>query len=65
MKFTDDDILNILNATGYLSINAISARLAATPSTVRRRISALEKDGLVVRTHGGAKIANGKTDSSL
>lgn len=65
MKFTDDDILNVLKTTGYLSVNALSARLAATPSTVRRRIAALEKEGLLVRTHGGAKIANGKTDSSF
>lgn len=33
-------------------------RFAVSPSSIRRKLTELEKDGLVVRTHGGVKSIN-------
>ena len=33
-------------------------QFAVSPSSIRRKLTELEKDGLVVRTHGGVKLIN-------
>jgi DeoR/GlpR family transcriptional regulator of sugar metabolism len=46
-----------LFARGYSSIAEIAEAVGASEPTVRRDLLALEADGQVLRTHGGARIA--------
>ena len=38
---------------GEVSVEALAGRLSVSPATVRRDLAALEKQGLLRRTHGG------------
>ena len=51
-------ILEQLANAGSVDVAQISATLAVSPATLRRDLDALQKQGLLVRTHGGA-VANG------
>lgn len=52
----EKEILGILENKQYATIDEIAAAIYASPSTVRRRLTALEQKGLVTRTHGGAQL---------
>ena len=43
----------------YAEVSELAAKLYLSASTVRRRLTELEKKGLVTRTHGGADINDG------
>jgi DeoR family transcriptional regulator of aga operon len=47
-------ILNILHQVGSVSVDALSEQLQVTVVTIRRDLDALERNGLLHRTHGGA-----------
>jgi DeoR family transcriptional regulator of aga operon len=47
-------ILNVLHKTGSVSVDALSQELQVTVVTIRRDLDALERKGLLHRTHGGA-----------
>lgn len=47
-------ILDVLHKTGSVSVDALSERLEVTVVTIRRDLDALERKGLLHRTHGGA-----------
>lgn len=47
-------ILDILMEENSVSVSELSRRLSVTPVTVRADLGALEKEGLLIRTHGGA-----------
>lgn len=47
-------ILNVLHKTGSVSVDALSEQLNVTVVTIRRDLDALERKGLLHRTHGGA-----------
>lgn len=49
-----DIILGMLVENKGVSVSDLSKRLDVTPVTVRADLDALEKEGLLVRTHGGA-----------
>ncbi len=49
-----DFILGMLVENKGVSVSDLSKRLDVTPVTVRADLDALEKEGLLVRTHGGA-----------
>jgi len=49
-------ILQQLTRHGSLEVNALSQVLQVSPSTVRRDLTALERSGLLVRTHGMAQL---------
>lgn len=49
----DKQILDAVSK-GFVSVSQLSSRLFMSEATVRRRLNALEKNGLVIRTHGGA-----------
>jgi DeoR/GlpR family transcriptional regulator of sugar metabolism len=51
-------IRQLLFSQGQLSIAEIAAAVGASEPTVRRDLLALEGAGVVVRTHGGARIAD-------
>ena len=50
-------INNILKTEGRIQINELAERLEVTKVTVRSDLDDLEKRGLLVRTHGGAILA--------
>lgn len=52
-------IRQLLFSRGQLSIAEIAEAVGASEPTVRRDLSVLESDGAIVRSHGGARIAEG------
>ncbi len=53
-------ILDIVNASNYVSVNKLSKKLFASLPTIRRDLSELEAKGVIKRNHGGAmRIADG------
>jgi len=53
------DILRILDEFDNLSVFDISEKLSISPATVRRDLTDLAAEGLLIRTHGGAMKADG------
>lgn len=49
-------ILDILFDQGVVSVRNIAERAGASPITVRRDLDQMAREGLVVRSHGGASI---------
>ena len=52
----EKELLRFLEEKQYATIEELAVVIYASPSTVRRRLTELEKRGLVSRTHGGAQI---------
>lgn len=52
-------ILEQLRAEGKVSVSRLAADLGATPVTIRNDLTALERDGYLVRMQGGA-VASGR-----
>ncbi len=50
-------IRDLLFDRGELPVNDIAEHLGASLATVRRDLTDLEKAGVIVRTHGAARIA--------
>ena len=50
-------ILEQLKQDGKVSVSRLAAELGATPVTIRNDLTALERDGYLVRMQGGAVIA--------
>ena len=46
-----------LYSAGHSSIQEIADAVGASPATIRRDLVALEMEGAITRTHGGARIA--------
>lgn len=51
-----EKILDILDSHKSISVNKLSKILFVSPPTIRRDLSALEKQGKVLRTHGGVVL---------
>lgn len=50
------EIMDILRKEKFITVTALSERLFASLPTVRRDLTALEREGYVTRCHGGAMI---------
>jgi DeoR family transcriptional regulator, aga operon transcriptional repressor len=50
------EILRLLLRHGKTSVEDLTAELTASPASIRRDLTRLEKQGLVYRTHGGAML---------
>jgi DeoR/GlpR family transcriptional regulator of sugar metabolism len=48
-----------LRADGRASVSELAAGLAVTPSTIRRDLARLAREGRLVRTYGGAALSDG------
>ncbi|MBR2968250.1 MAG: DeoR/GlpR transcriptional regulator [Clostridia bacterium] len=59
-----DEILQIIKERKSASVNLIARELFVSPATVRRDLSAMEKAGLVRRTHGGAILTGSSSDET-
>lgn len=49
-------LLEYLQINQFASIEDLAHTLYVSPSTVRRKLTSLQDKGLIIRTHGGAKI---------
>ena len=49
-------ILEFLNEKGYISVKDLSKKLYVSLPTIRRDLTCLEKEGFILRTHGGASL---------
>lgn len=56
VKFMENKIIEILKQENFIKIDDLAKRLYVSPSTIRRKLKDLQSQGLVQRTHGGAKI---------
>ena len=57
-KIIEKEIFDYLSKQQFAQVEEISKNLNVSPSTVRRKLSALQERGLVIRKHGGAQIAD-------
>ena len=48
------EIVNILGDRDYVTVEEFSRVLSVSAVTIRTDLSALERDGILIRTHGGA-----------
>ena len=55
-----EEIMEILKAEKFASVPDLSRRLYASQPTIRRDLGALEQQGLIRRSHGGAIPADDK-----
>lgn len=49
-----EEILEILNRNKSVSVDYLAQTLYVSPSTIRRDLKVMEKQGMIVRSHGGA-----------
>ena len=52
-------LVDALRVDGRESVGALAAALGVTPSTIRRDLEHLAREGRVVRTYGGAALSDG------
>ena len=50
-----EEILKILDEEKYISVSTLSKRLYVSLPTIRRDLTELQKRGMIIRSHGGAK----------
>lgn len=50
-------ILDLLEKRGFIAFRELERRFDASPATLRRDLERLAGEGLIVRVHGGAKLA--------
>lgn len=51
----DEEILQLINQAGYISIRDLAKKTYTSQSTVRRDLERMEQQGLLRRRHGGAE----------
>ncbi|MDR5701375.1 DeoR/GlpR family DNA-binding transcription regulator [Agromyces aerolatus] len=54
-----------LESATYVTTSDLSSRLDVDVSTVRRDLIALEREGILVRRHGGAMLVDSRTDADI
>ncbi len=52
-----DNIISLLAAKGSASVSSMAKTFKVTQMTIRRDLSALDREGRLVRTHGGAMLS--------
>ncbi len=52
------EIMEILNSTGYVTVEYLSKKLHISPSSVRRDLTDLERRGEVIRSYGGVELVD-------
>ncbi len=52
------EIMDILQSTGYATVDVLARRLHISASSIRRDLTALEQRGMVHRSYGGVEIAD-------
>lgn len=54
-------ILDLMRRSGFVSFKELNRSLEASPATLRRDLDRLEKNGVIKRVRGGAKLIEGAT----
>ena len=57
-------ILAAIRPDGFISYRDLESRLDASPATIRRDLTRLERLGALIRVHGGAKLADGGAETT-
>lgn len=55
-NYQEKEILDLIRQRQYVSVEELAEKFYLSPSSIRRKLSRLEKEGEVTRTHGGVKI---------
>ena len=55
MKIKTETLTDAIRRAGFIKVEELAKQFAVSPSSIRRKLTELEKDGFVVRTHGGVK----------
>ncbi len=58
-------IVELLREHGKVTVEALAARFATSAVTIRTDLAALERDGALERTHGGALLRQDDEDQPL
>jgi len=56
-----DAIMRILNENNYVTVDYLVSEIRYSPASIRRDLTLLEKQGLVVRSYGGVSLNNANT----
>lgn len=56
-------ILNILNSHKRITVKALSEQTNVSEATLRADLNSMEKEGLLIRTHGGATLVEKAADN--
>ncbi|MBQ9132657.1 MAG: DeoR/GlpR transcriptional regulator [Clostridia bacterium] len=59
-KIRQEQILNILNQQGYVTVRYLSDTLQYSTATINRDLNAMQSAGLVKRSYGGVEAVSGK-----
>lgn len=54
----EKEILDILKQTEYATVEYLSKKMCISPSSIRRDLSSMEAQGLVLRSYGGVQITD-------
>ena len=57
----EQEILSILQGSGYATVKDLSQRLFTSESSIRRALAGLESGGLVRRSYGGVELLSSRT----
>lgn len=55
-------ILSVLHNEHFASLNGLAQQLGLSKATLRRDLAALDEQGLLIRTHGGARARGSSTE---
>jgi DeoR family glycerol-3-phosphate regulon repressor len=58
-------LVEAVRERGFISVTEIAASLSVSEMTIRRDLDELEREGLLVRTHGGALAPEGVGDHAI
>jgi DeoR/GlpR family transcriptional regulator of sugar metabolism len=61
----DERLIGFVRANGTATVAALSREIGVGPSTVRRDLRRLAREGRLVRTYGGATLAERSVDGPL
>ena len=64
-KKIEQELIELFNANGELSVHTISKKIYVSEATARRYLNILEQKGIVIRTHGGAVLNNMANNKNL
>jgi DeoR family transcriptional regulator of aga operon len=55
-------VLSLLGERGTVALSALSRELSVSPATMRRDLAEMEQQGLLLRTHGGARAQESREE---
>lgn len=58
MKIKTETLIAAIRKVGFVKTDDLARQLSVSPSSIRRKLVEMEKNGLVIRAHGGVKAVN-------